>query len=97
MNGVIDEVEIFNRALTQAEIQAIYNAGPAGKCKATLANPNSPSSTSRRARRRRNLILGVAGAALGTIQIFQRRRSESAPQPTDKGGTPTKTPQQGRP
>ncbi len=30
--GLIDEVEIFNRALSQAEIQAIYNAGSAGKC-----------------------------------------------------------------
>jgi hypothetical protein len=29
-NGVIDEVEIFNRALSQAEIQAIYKYG---KCK----------------------------------------------------------------
>jgi len=29
-NGVIDEVEIFNRALSQAEIQAIYKPG---KCK----------------------------------------------------------------
>ncbi len=96
-NGIIDEVEIFNRALTQAEIQAIYNAGAAGKCKATLANPNSPSSTSRRAQRRRNLILGVAGTALGAVQIFQRRRSQSAPQPTDKVGTPTKTQQQRRP
>ena len=96
-NGIIDEVEIFNRALTQAEIQAIYNAGAAGKCKATLANPNSPSSTSRRAQRRRNLILGVAGAALGAVQIFQRRRGESAPQSSGKVDTPTKTPQQGRP
>jgi len=32
-NGIIDEVEIFNRSLTAAEIQAIYNAGSAGKCK----------------------------------------------------------------
>jgi len=31
--GDIDEVEIFNRALLQSEIQAIYNAGSAGKCK----------------------------------------------------------------
>ncbi|WP_376792350.1 LamG-like jellyroll fold domain-containing protein [Thermoflexus sp.] len=31
--GLIDEVEIFNRALAPAEIQAIYNAGSAGKCK----------------------------------------------------------------
>jgi hypothetical protein len=32
-NGLIDEVEIYNRALSAAEIQAIYNAGSAGKCK----------------------------------------------------------------
>jgi hypothetical protein len=31
-NGQIDEVELFNRALSQAEIQAIYDAGSAGKC-----------------------------------------------------------------
>src|SRR5260370_39957468 len=31
--GLIDEVEFFNRALSQAEIQAIVNAGSAGKFK----------------------------------------------------------------
>ena len=31
--GVIDEVEVFNRALTAEEIRAIYNAGSAGKIK----------------------------------------------------------------
>ena len=31
-NGLIDEVEIFNRALDASEIQAIYLAGSAGKC-----------------------------------------------------------------
>ena len=31
--GLIDEVEIFSRALSQEEIQAIYFAGSAGKCK----------------------------------------------------------------
>ncbi len=30
--GFIDEVEIFRRALSLSEIQAIYNAGSAGKC-----------------------------------------------------------------
>ncbi len=30
---MIDEVEYLNRALTQSEIQAIVNAGSAGKCK----------------------------------------------------------------
>jgi plastocyanin len=32
--GPIDEVEIFNRALSALEIQAIANAGSAGKCRA---------------------------------------------------------------
>src|SRR5262249_37305544 len=34
--GLIDEVEIFNRAISQADILAIFNAGTAGKCKAQL-------------------------------------------------------------
>jgi hypothetical protein len=33
LNGLIDEVEIFNRALTAEEIQSIYFAGGTGKCK----------------------------------------------------------------
>ena len=37
--GVIDESAIFNRALSSNEIQAIYNAGHAGKC--GLATPPS--------------------------------------------------------
>ncbi len=31
--GLIDEVEVFDRALSQAEIMAIVSAGSAGKCK----------------------------------------------------------------
>jgi hypothetical protein len=30
--GLIDEVSVYNRALAASEIQAIYNAGSAGKC-----------------------------------------------------------------
>ncbi len=37
INGLLDEVEIFSRALGADEIWAIYNAGSAGKCKATVA------------------------------------------------------------
>lgn len=37
-NGLIDEVEIYNRALSQSEIQAIFNAGSAGKCKEDCSN-----------------------------------------------------------
>jgi hypothetical protein len=40
--GLVDELEIFNRALSQPEIQAMYDAGSAGKCKPTclVAPPN---------------------------------------------------------
>ncbi len=34
--GAIDELEIFSRALTQPEIQAIFHARSAGKCKAKI-------------------------------------------------------------
>lgn len=33
LDGLIDEVEIFDRALSDAEIHAIFTAGSAGKCK----------------------------------------------------------------
>jgi len=32
-NGSVDEVEVYNRALTPTELQSIFNAGTAGKCK----------------------------------------------------------------
>jgi Concanavalin A-like lectin/glucanases superfamily len=34
--GLIDEVEIYNRALSASEILMIFNAGSAGKCKPKL-------------------------------------------------------------
>ena len=40
--GWVDEVEIFNRALSQAEIQSIVSAGPAGKCKGQPIPASSP-------------------------------------------------------
>jgi len=33
LDGQVDEVEVFNRALTSSEIQAIFQAGSKGKCK----------------------------------------------------------------
>ena len=35
--GLVDEVSIYSRALTPDEVQAIYQAGSAGKCIATVA------------------------------------------------------------
>ena len=33
LNGLVDEVEVYNRALSAEEIKAIYTAGSGGKCK----------------------------------------------------------------
>lgn len=38
-NGQIDELEIFNRALSSGEINAIYTAGSAGKCRSCFDRP----------------------------------------------------------
>jgi hypothetical protein len=38
-NGVLDEVSIYNRALSASEITAISNAGQSGKCKPVATNP----------------------------------------------------------
>ncbi|TET20575.1 hypothetical protein E3J74_02425 [Candidatus Bathyarchaeota archaeon] len=40
--GLIDEVGIYNRALSASEIQAIYNAGSAGKCKQPIPDDTTP-------------------------------------------------------
>lgn len=40
-SGLIDEVEIFNRALPTEEIAAIYNAGSAGKCFTADTTPDA--------------------------------------------------------
>ncbi len=47
LKGSIDEVSIYNRALSAADIAAIYNAGSGGKCKtggAALAITGPPQS-----------------------------------------------------
>ncbi|MCH9687551.1 MAG: LamG domain-containing protein [Deltaproteobacteria bacterium] len=40
-NGTIDELELFTRTLSAAEVASLYNAGPAGKCKD--CPPESPT------------------------------------------------------
>jgi hypothetical protein len=45
MNGLIDEVEIFNRALSAGEIEALFNAATSGKCKPSPTPTPSPSPT----------------------------------------------------
>jgi uncharacterized protein (TIGR03437 family) len=40
--GVVDEAEVFSRALSATEIQALYTAGSAGKCKSSPGNCVQP-------------------------------------------------------
>ncbi len=42
VDGMEDEIELFDRALAQTEIQDIFNAGSAGKCKTAL--PRAPNA-----------------------------------------------------
>jgi hypothetical protein len=42
-HGLVDEASVYSRALSLSEIQAIYNAGSAGKCLGTTAAPVSVS------------------------------------------------------
>src|SRR5215813_14626778 len=44
INGLVDEVEVFNRGLSQTEIQAIFNAGSAGKCKPSACTLTCPAN-----------------------------------------------------
>jgi uncharacterized protein (TIGR03437 family) len=45
-NGVIDEIQAFNRALSQSELQAIFTAGSAGECKAPVVSSGGIVSAS---------------------------------------------------
>lgn len=44
-NGLLDEIELFNRVLTMAEIAALHDAGSAGKCKTVTIchKPGTPA------------------------------------------------------
>ncbi len=76
--GIIDEVELFNRALSQSEIQAISDAGSAGKCKCEIplkpggsltslaSGSNDGFNTGRGVVFQANEALSIAGAGLWT-------------------------------
>lgn len=64
-NGIIDEVSLYSRALSLAEVQAIYNAGSAGKCPPASCTP-APSGMVSWWRGEAN-ALDQAGTNNGTI------------------------------
>jgi hypothetical protein len=56
--GLLDEVSIYSRALSPSEVQAIYNAGSAGKCKSAMIAP--PRAATATATIVNGLVVGVA-------------------------------------
>jgi hypothetical protein len=66
-DGSIDELSIYNRALTAAEIQAIYHAGSAGKSN----NPPPPPPPSTATGVEVDLPLGTATALSGGVTHIQ--------------------------
>ena len=67
-DGLIDEVEIFNRALTQSEIQDIYNAGSDGKSKTPTPVPEF------------SLTLPVVTSLAAAIYLALRKRIGKKPE-----------------
>ena len=65
LQGMVDEVEIFNRALSASEIATIFNAGSAGKCNIVIdIKPGStPNSINPRSK-------GVIPVAILTTDTF---------------------------
>jgi len=64
-SGLIDEVELFNRALSIGEIQAIYNAGSAGKCKPSVTVPTMTEW---------GIIIFIVLTGLGSVYYLRRQR-----------------------
>ncbi|MEQ1920898.1 MAG: LamG-like jellyroll fold domain-containing protein [Pyrinomonadaceae bacterium] len=63
--GSIDELEVFNRPLTGAEIAAIYNAGSAGKCDVTCYAPPANMTAWFKGNGNAHEVFGSHGALVG--------------------------------
>jgi hypothetical protein len=72
-DGLIDEPAVYNRALSDAEIAAIYNAGSSGKCKTSPLTPPflalEPASQTLPAGGAANLVLTVPTEAGATYVV----------------------------
>src|SRR5215469_14735868 len=72
-NGLLDEVSIYNRALSQSEIQAIYNAGRAGKCPVSGLAPtivNQPTNQTVAVGASASFSVGATGTPPLTYQWY---------------------------
>jgi hypothetical protein len=64
-HGIIDEVSLYNRALTAVEVQAIYNAGSAGKCEEPLPPGITVQPSSQISVEGSNVVLSVTASGNG--------------------------------
>ena len=67
LNGLLDEVSLYNRALSADEIAAIYAAGAAGKCKGTNGVSITVQPQSQTAVSGTNVVLTVAAAGVAPL------------------------------
>jgi hypothetical protein len=67
LNGVLDEVSLYTRALASNEVAAIYAAGAAGKCKGTNGVSITVQPQSQTAVSGTNVILAVAAAGVAPL------------------------------
>jgi uncharacterized protein (TIGR03437 family) len=72
-NGLLDELSLYSRALSEQELLAIYNAGTAGKC-TTFVNTN-PTFTAGAALTQQRGTSGTL-AVLGTVSDTETAASE---------------------
>jgi hypothetical protein len=65
MNGIIDEVAIYHRSLTEEELQTIYDADRSGKCVDVSIRPGSGGDTGRTTVR----VQGIAVTQNSTVKL----------------------------
>jgi uncharacterized protein (TIGR03437 family) len=85
LDGVIDEIQAFNRALSQSELQAIYNAGSAGECKGKgeSTGPSTPVKEIVNAASYASPIMANSSIAQGSIfTVFGTNLGPSQSPPT---------------
>jgi hypothetical protein len=73
LNGLLDEVSLYNRALSSNEISAIYDAGAAGKCKPLPPPPqvvNLPGSRIRADQATLNGQILTPGSEAPAVTIY---------------------------
>jgi hypothetical protein len=94
--GVVDEIEVFNRALSEPEIEAIFQADSAGKCKTTTLSFTAASATTsdfHDAAQVQAQLTTTGGAPVPNVTVtFTLGAGSSAPTcsaPTDATGTAT--------